>query len=203
MHLFKCSAQQSCELIVVEGKDAANAVNRVRNKTDQAVLAMQGKVPNVVKKKSQNSRLVRNPSVRLLLDVLESWGKRPGCGVLPYRYNKVIILSDPDADGWHAAMLLACLLAEVLPFLVSEKSLFVCRAPLFMVSTDGQEHCGYTHAELQSYFDDRRQPAQIHRYKGVASLSSELLYKTCVDPSTRMTWQLTDEDCEAIRTRLF
>jgi len=199
LHYFECGVEHSGELIIVEGKHAANAVNGVRNKGNQAVLAMQGKVPNFVRKNLQN-HLANNDHASQLTTILESWRD----GSLTHRYNQVVILGDPDADGVHATMLLVCLIGKAVPELLRKNCLLVCRTPLFLVTTAGQEQLAYSEIDLRNLLLAKggRNESQIQRFKGLASMSQELLHRSCVDPASRAVSVVTEAQCAAVMQRL-
>jgi len=200
MLYFECRMDQS-EIFLVEGKNAANAVNRVRNKSNQAVLAMQGKVPNIAKT-NLPQQIEKNEHVRRVISILKSWAHPTEATA--HRYNHVVILSDPDADGIHAAMLLASLLAEAFPDLVREQCLLLCRCPLFQLLSDGDgEELAYSDEELNRRgLHNEQRFDRAHRFKGIASLPAELLYRTCIDPNSRNVSVLSEAYCAAVKQRL-
>ena len=90
------------ELYVVEGDSAAGAVSRMRNAAYQAVLPMQGKPLNTVRATAQ--RVVANPWFAALTDALGT-GLGDAFEIKALRYDRVILLMDPDADGIHCGAL--------------------------------------------------------------------------------------------------
>ena len=198
---FECTSESAAELYVVEGKHAANAVNGVRNKASQSVLAMQGKVPNVAKRGLQR-QIENNVHVRQLITILESWASSSD---LAHRYRHVVILSDPDGDGLHAAMLLICLIGEAFPSLLSESCLLLCRCPLYLIVSDNfdEEVVLYEENQLARFRTHHNNYSErIQRFKGVASLSSQLLRSTCIDPRTRTISVVSETDFVAIKNQL-
>ena len=201
-YYFECRSKSAAELYVVEGKHAANAVNGVRNKAVQSVLAMQGKVPNVAKRGLQQ-QIDKNLYVRQLITILESWASASDTSSVAQRYRNVVILSDPDGDGLHAAMLLICLIGGAFPSLVSESCLLLCRCPLYLIASDksDEEVVLYEESQLVRY-RTQHDSKRIQRFKGVASLSSQLLRSACIDPLTRTVSVVSEADFVAIRNRL-
>lgn len=213
---FRCSTDSPEELLLVEGKHAANAVNRVRHKECQAVLALQGKVPNVVRQGLKRC-LKSSAHVSLLARVLNSPVLSPGSTSLHKTFStphpetnavdetgakspgKVIVISDPDADGLHASLLLIGLISELAPDIVADKRLFLCRSPLALMSQSGDatENAvpAYRESELKAGWS-------IQRFKGLASLPAEMLHRCCVDPQTRTSRTITAQDCNVIKQQL-
>ena len=190
---FHCGSDRPRELIVVEGKHAANAVNRVRNKKTQAVIALQGKVPNVVRQGLARC-IESSEHVSLLASVLKSSGlsraNSPG---------KVVVVSDPDADGIHASLLLLCLMSELAPTIIAERRLLLCRSPLALMA---QMDCDSDTTMLAYRESDLKVGWRIQRFKGVASLPLDVLYRYCVDARTRPSLTVTAQDCNGIKQQM-
>jgi DNA gyrase/topoisomerase IV subunit B len=199
--LVECKAGQHAELIIVEGKHAANAVDLVRDKNTQAILAMQGKVPNIAKSGSRRQRQ-SSDHIRLLTDALASAAAHSD--PTERRFDRVLILSDPDMDGLHAALLLICLVAETYPQLVRDERLLWCRSPQYKIHSDGtgQERYAYSELELQHYRAKVDGSAQVQHFKGIASIPADLLSRACIDPASRVARVVSVADCIALKKQL-
>lgn len=213
---FRCSSDPPEELLLVEGKHAANAVNGVRHRGRQAVLALQGKVPNVVRQGLERC-LKSSEHVSLLAKVLNSAVLSPGSTSLHTTYStstpdtnavdgpgakspgKVIVISDPDADGFHASLLLMGLISELAPDIVAAKRLLLCRSPLALMSQSGD---AAENAVLAFRETELKAGWSIQRFKGLASLPAEVLHRCCVDPQTRTSRTITAQDCNVIKQQL-
>lgn len=208
---FDCGSCNDSELFIVEGKHAANAVKRIRQRKNQAILAMQGKVPNYARQGLHRKKKDGNPFLQSLASMVEqSLGTVPGeteprgtksRGTLGF--SRFIVLCDPDADGMHAAMLLICYLFATFPSLVQHRMLFLVRTPLYLVTVSGKECAYYSEREIASF---RQRSCHtdilIQRFKGVASLPCEILYRLCVNPTSRTIEELSLSDCAAISSQL-
>lgn len=188
------------ELIVVEGLSAAANVKRARNAKTQAVLALQGKPVNAAK--SSAARVQQDPQLSLLRSSL--------CGVntadtegRSYRYKRLVLLFDPDADGIHCAALLQIYLHKHLPQFIASQRAVLVRAPSHEIHVSG-------HAEaIYAYSDPHFQKLQQHlnsqgynirkstRFKGVASLQVPLLQRSCLHQETRKEHALSLKDTQA------
>lgn len=197
----KCRADHT-ELIVVEGKHAANAVDLARDRTYQSVLAMQGKVPNIARTGLQR-HVERHPQIRLLIETLTS-ASASSPAQADCKFDRVMILSDPDMDGLHAAMLLLCLVAEVCPYVVQNGLMLFCRSPLYHIPANGAEteRFAYSDSELQQIKKSIAAPKHVQRYKGLASIPADLLRKTCIDPISRRARVVSEKDSIALKNQL-
>lgn len=176
------------ELIVVEGLSAAANVRRGRNSDTQAILALQGKPVNAAK--ASRARVEKNIELQALSSTI-------GCGTLEEidlsatRYKRIVLLFDPDADGIHCGALVQIYLHHYMPQLIESGKVSVVRAPLLELTIPG--HADAVHAYSEQHYQKllahlEQQNIKGHtsqRYKGVASLSVELLREKCLDQATR------------------
>ena len=179
------------ELFVVEGESAALAVARVRDPRFQAVLPMQGKPLNA--QKATPKRVAAQPLFRELTAAL---GTAMGSDFRPesLRFERLLILTDPDADGIHCGVLLLAFLHRFLRPLLDAAGpgpgrVGWVRAPWGEVTpTDGGKAL-VAHSEegLIALAEQirREQPVSVRRFRGLAAIDSELLARHCVQPQGR------------------
>jgi len=155
------------ELFVVEGESAALAVARVRDPRTQAVLAMQGKPLNALK--ASPRRVASQPLFRALAAALGT-GMGDDFRGDRLRFDRLLILTDPDADG----------IGEVV--------------------AAGELLLAFSEPELQALADRSRGrgDVSVRRYRGLAALDADLLRETCVDPATRRTSPVSSADVMAM-----
>jgi len=184
------------ELIVVEGVSAANAVKSVRDRRLQAVLPMQGKVPNARRKSLDH--LLAHPHIADLLQSIHPL-RRVETRLTEFRYERLLILADPDADGLHASILLVLFLQQSLPGLIEQGRLFMVRAPLFgfyhneqcVALAYSETHAAKVQTELHDRFNTR---PDKRRYKGIASLDADLCL-SLIAPDSSARRPLSINDC--------
>ncbi len=187
------------ELFIVEGDSAAGAVASVRDGQTQAVLPMRGKPLNAVKAGHDKTRAF--PLYVALLNAL-GCGYGEACDASKARYERIVLLMDPDADGIHcgALMLMFCY-RGLLPLLESGRVLLAL-APMASVSSASvdQPLLPHTDAEFRSLlkqFSERGiTDVQTTRYRGLAGIDLPTLAHTCLHPSTRRTRVLTPADAQ-------
>lgn len=203
----------SSELFIVEGDSACKAVCALRDRRFQAVLAMQGKPINAAK--ASRRSIQANPlfaTLRAALDnpAVSSDQNSPATdSAKPSRYERVLLLFDPDADGIHCGALLLIYFYLHLRSWLDSGQLWVVRPPLFELSyrtsalpdAPVEAKFAYTEMEFQQLHRELTLAGMIqlktHRTRGLGGLRSELLRANCLDPATRLAYPLTEADARA------
>lgn len=191
------------ELFIVEGNSAAKAVAAVRDPEFQAVLPMQGKPLNAAK--ANHLTIAQNGLFKFVFEALGL--SPPETNIQECRFSRIIMLFDPDADGIHCgALMMIFFYKALLPLLECDKICLV-RAPLFRFaiqpSTSPKTHeirYAYSQEEAWKLMEDLeilKVPMQKLHYRGLASMGSETLEQTCVNPRTRRINRVRPEDAEA------
>ena len=187
----------------MEGDSAANSVIAARDKLFQAVLPMQGKPLNVGK--ASTRRLAENIWLQTLFNSL-------GCGVgrdfniKALRYERVMLLFDPDADGIHCGALMMICFERLMPELLDAGRVHMIRAPLLRVTSPSLSAPLYAHApthhhEILRALQERGiDDYQLLRYRGLGSLERELLTEQCVLPETRRAKAVTRDEAQMAMT---
>jgi topoisomerase-4 subunit B len=185
------------EVFLVEGDSAGGSAKMGRNKENQAILPLRGKVLNTWE--VERDRLFANNEIH---DISVAVGVDPhGPNDTPdmsgLRYGKVCILSDADVDGSHIQVLLLTLFFRHFPKLIEAGHVFVARPPLFRVDAParGKKPATKVYAldegELTSILDKLRKDGvsegkwSISRFKGLGEMSAEQLWDTTLNPDTR------------------
>lgn len=174
------------ELFVVEGESAALAVARGRDPLVQAVLPMRGKPLNALK--ASRKRVESQPFFQALARTLGT-GMGEAFDLRGLRYERVLLLTDPDADGIHCGVLLLGFLVQWMRPLVEAGGVGWVRAPWGEVTEPGgaPPRIARSEAELVALADSRGGPGgrSIRRFRGLAALGDDLLAVHCLDPDRR------------------
>jgi len=187
------------ELFVVEGDSASKTVCRARDPATQAVLPMQGKPLNALK--AGKGVVERNELFQILIHAIGA-GWDDQLDLTKLRYDRLILLFDPDADGIHCGALMSMFFHRWMRPLLDSGRLSIIRPPLYEISSPK------THDRIHAYSDSHYQRIrdeldkqhidyQGQRYRGLASMNDAALVATCLDPETRNISQLTCEDAKA------
>jgi DNA gyrase subunit B/topoisomerase-4 subunit B len=184
---------------VVEGDSASKTVCRARNSQTQAVLPMQGKPMNAIR--ASRSSVGRNELFRALIDALGAgWDDQLDLSRL--RYDRVILLFDPDADGIHCGALMLMFFHRWMRPLLESGRLSIVRAPLYEIASLDRSERIHAYSDdhyqrLRAELERKQIEFQGQRYRGLASISDAALVSTCLDPASRNISTLTREDAEA------
>ncbi len=187
------------ELFIVEGDSAAGSVASVCDGQFQAVLPMQGKPLNAVKAGHDKTRAF--PLFAMLIEAL-GCGYGKDCDASKARYEKIILLMDPDADGIHCGALMLMFCYRGLLPLVQSGRVLLAQPPLASLTSASidQPLLPHTDAEFRSLlkqFNDRGiTDLQTTRYRGLAGIDLPTLSHTCLQPTTRRIRVLTPKDAE-------
>jgi len=194
--LADCSSgePEQCEIFLVEGDSAGGSAKQARNRENQAIMPLRGKILNTWEVEYQEilgSQEVHDISVALGVD--------PGLeSVDSLRYHKICILADADSDGLHIATLLCALFVRHFRPLVSAGHVYVAMPPLFRIDVGKEVYYALDDAERQGILDriqaeGKRGKVNVQRFKGLGEMNPLQLRETTMDPDTRRLVQLTLE----------
>jgi len=185
------------EVFLVEGDSAGGSAKMGRNKENQAVLPLRGKVLNTWE--VERDRLFANTEIHDIAVAIgvDPHGPNDAPDLSGLRYGKVCILSDADVDGSHIQVLLLTLFFRHFPKLIEAGHIYVARPPLYRVDAParGKKPASKVYAldegELTAILDKLRKDGvrdtawSISRFKGLGEMSAEQLWDTTLNPDTR------------------
>ncbi|MEY8763091.1 MULTISPECIES: DNA gyrase/topoisomerase IV subunit B [Clostridium] len=184
-----------CEFIVVEGDSAGGSAKQARDRRFQTIMPSKGKIMNTEKQKLENV---------LGSEELKIFNTAIGTGILKnYReedlkYNKIIILSDADVDGYHIRALWMTYIYRYMRQLISNGHLYIALPPLYKVyrSVRGKDVTKYAYSDEQLLGAKKEigSGALVQRYKGLGEMNPDQLWQTTLNPESRTLQQITIED---------
>lgn len=196
--LADCSANQAdgTELFIVEGDSAGGSAKQARNRSNQAVLPLRGKILNVAN--AGRDKLVANQQLADLIQAL-GCGSRSQYRETDLRYEKIVIMTDADVDGAHIASLLITFFYREMPELIRGGHLYLAVPPLYRLSQGGKTLYARDDAHkdelLETVFKGRSK-VEIGRFKGLGEMLPAQLKETTMDPSKRSLLKVDVDESE-------
>ena len=185
--LADCSDKnpENCEIYIVEGDSAGGSAKEARNKSNQAILPLRGKILNV--EKARLDRIYGNAEIRAMITAFGT-GIHEDFDISKLRYNKIIIMTDADVDGAHISTLLLTFLYRFMPDLIREGHVYLVQPPLYKIEKNKRVWYAYSDDELNSILTEigRDNNNKIQRYKGLGEMDAEQLWETTMDPERRI-----------------
>ncbi len=198
--LADCSnnSAQGSELFIVEGNSAGGSAKQARDRANQAILPLRGKILNVAS--SSREKMAANQQ---LGDLIQALGVGAGSHYRAeeLRYDKVIIMTDADVDGAHIASLLITFFYRQMPKLIDQGHLYLAVPPLYKLSQGAK--VAYARDDfhrdqlLKKEFSGRGK-VEISRFKGLGEMMPAQLKETTMAPGSRTLLRvgIVEEDRE-------
>ena len=193
------------EIFIVEGDSALGACKQARDSSFQAVIPVRGKILNCLK--FDYNRIFKSEIIVDLIKVL-------GCGVEvssksnkelslfnldALRWNKIIICTDADVDGFHIRTLILTMIYRLMPTLIKEGKVFIAESPLYEITSKGQTWFAYTEREKAMVLEEIGDSKfTIQRSKGLGENDADMMWLTTMNPATRRLIKVEPDDVESL-----
>jgi len=191
------------ELYIVEGDSALGSTKLGRDSEFQAIMPIRGKILNCLK--ADVKRIFDSEIIVDLLKVL-------GCGVElsskqnkelsnfdleKLNWNKIIICTDADVDGYQIRTLVLAMIYRLVPTLIREKLVYIAESPLYeIIDKDEKSHFAYSDSERDAIMKKLKSGFKVQRSKGLGENEPEMMWETTMNPATRRLIRVTMEDAE-------
>ncbi len=192
------------ELYIVEGDSALGSVKQGRDAEFQAVMPVRGKILNCLK--ADYSKIFKNDIITDLLKVL-------GCGVEvqtkaskdmsafdlnSLRWNKVIICTDADVDGFQIRTLILTMLYRLTPTLIEKGYVYIAESPLYEITYKDKSYFAFDETEKAAILKKLNgKKVTIQRSKGLGENEADMMWETTMNPATRRLIRVEPEDAKA------
>ena len=197
------------EIFIVEGDSALGACKQARDPNFQAIMPIRGKILNCLK--ADYDKIFKSEIITDLIKVL-------GCGVQVkskankelstfdislLRWNKVILCTDADVDGFQIRVLLLTMLYRLTPALIEMGKVFIAESPLYEITSKDETYFAYTEQEKADFLSKLQgKKFTIQRSKGLGENEPDMMNLTTMNPATRRLIQVLPSDAERT-ARLF
>lgn len=191
------------ELYIVEGDSALGSVKMARDAEFQAVIPVRGKILNCLK--ADYNKIFKN-------DIITDIVKLLGCGVEVntkankelasfhldgLRWNKIVICTDADVDGFQIRTLILTMLYRLTPTLIDMGYVYIAESPLFEISTKKKTYFAYTEKEKTEILEQLGgEKFTLQRSKGLGENEADMMALTTMNPETRRLIQVTADGVE-------
>ncbi|MDR1669182.1 MAG: DNA topoisomerase [Oscillospiraceae bacterium] len=188
------------EVYIVEGDSALGACKLARDSEFQAIIPVRGKILNCLK--ADLDKILKNEIITDLVKVL-------GCGIetkakkgaaafdlAALRWNKVIICTDADYDGFHIRTMILTMLYRLTPTLIEQGYVYIAESPLFEITHKDKTAFAWNESEKERILESWGRPkgVNVNRSKGLGENEPDMMWLTTMSPETRRLVQVTPED---------
>ena len=193
------------ELFIVEGDSALGACKQSRDSEFQAIIPVRGKILNCLK--CEYDRIFKSDIITDLIKVL-------GCGIEVkgkaakdlstfnldnLRWNKVIICTDADVDGFQIRTLILTMIYRLMPTLIEKGYVFIAESPLYEITYKDQTWFAYTEKEKADVLAELEgKKFTIQRSKGLGENDADMMWLTTMNPATRRFIRIEPDFAEAM-----
>lgn len=191
------------ELFIVEGDSALGSCKLARNAEFQAIMPVRGKILNCLK--ADYDKVFKNEIITNLIKVL-------GCGVEvkskankglatfdlgSLRWNKVIVCTDADVDGFHIRTLVLTMIYRLIPTLINVGKVFIAETPLYEIGTKDMTYFAYDEKEKNDILNKiGTTKYTLQRSKGLGENQPDMMNLTTMNPETRRLIKVMPEEAE-------
>ena len=202
--LADCSSRDpdATEIFIVEGDSAGGSAKAARSRETQAILPIRGKILNV--EKARLDKILENAEIKALINAIGIGVGNDEVDLSKRRYGKIVMLTDADVDGAHIRTLLLTFFFRHLRPLIEQGYVYAAKPPLYSLKFGANEvHYVFSDRERDELLASKPgKKAEISRFKGLGEMFADELWKTTMNPESRVLIQIQLEDA-ALADQIF
>ncbi len=194
--LADCSEEDPAksEIFFVEGDSAGGSSKQARDRRNQAILPLKGKILNV--EKAPMHKVLTSEEIKNIVVSIGA-GFKDDFDLSKVRYHKIVIMTDADVDGSHIRTLILTLFYRYFKPIIEKGYLYIAQPPLYRIARGKSVQYAYSDAQLNELLKQAGDGANVQRYKGLGEMNPEQLWDTTLNPETRTLKKVTINDAMA------
>jgi DNA gyrase subunit B len=196
--VYDLTVERYHNFALASGVFVHNSAKMGRDRTYQAILPLRGKILNTIR--ARIDKVLSNEEIRAIITAVGTGFGEDEFKLEDARYGKIIVMADSDVDGAHIRTLVLTFFFQWMKELIENGRIYIALPPLYRVWKGNKESYVYNDEERDKAIERLgSNGVNVQRYKGLGEMNPDQLWKTTMDPESRILYQVTIEDEPSVR----